>query len=288
MLKVENFNLFGERSDLPDVVHCETIEARSLVHNWEFTPHRHAHLHQFLLIESGGGQAQIEAKNFALHSGMLVNMPVGIVHGFQFRADTHGWVVTLASEILEESLRDNEGLRPLLSQPKVLISTNEIRRVINAIFEEYPTRDFARAHILRALSGLLAGLVARALIAEAPLLTRPAHQLHLRFEALIETNYHQHLRVADYASLLAVTPTHLSRIMRQATGRSASTAIEERVIREARRHLAYSNLLISEIAYQLGFADPAYFSRVFTRATGVSPREFRARVETTDTRPTIV
>lgn len=288
MLQVENFNLFGERSDLPDVVHCETIEARSLVHNWEFTPHRHAHLHQFLLIEVGGGQAQIEAKNFTLSGGMLVNMPVGIVHGFQFLTGTHGWVVTLASEILEESLRGNEGLRPLLSQPKIVLSTNEIRRVINEIFEEYPTRDFARAHILRALSGLLTGLVARALIAESPLQTRPAHQLHLRFEALIETHYHQHLRVAAYADLLAVTPTHLSRIMRQATGRSASAAIEERVIREARRHLAYSNLLISEIAYQLGFADPAYFSRVFVRATGVSPREFRARIETTDARPAVV
>ena len=55
--------------------------------------------------------------------------------------------------------------------------------------------------------------------------------------------------------------------MRQATGRPASAAIEERVIREARRNLAYSNLPISEIAYELGFADPAYFSRVFARAT---------------------
>lgn len=288
MLQIENYNLFGERNDLPDVVHCETIEARSLLHNWEFTPHRHAHLHQFMLIETGGGQAQIEAKNYMLQAGTLVNMPVGIVHGFQFKTGTHGWVVTLASELLEESLRDNEGLRPLLSRPKIISSTNKIRSVIKEIFKEYPTRNFARAHILRNLSGLLTGLVARTLIAEAPHQTRPAHRLHLRFEALIDTHYHQHLRVADYAALLAVTPTHLSRIMRQATGRSASAAIEERVIREARRNLAYSNLLISEIAYQLGFADPAYFSRVFTRATGISPREFRARIETTDAHPTMI
>lgn len=287
MSQIENYNLFGERSNLPDVVHCETIEARSLLHNWEFTPHRHAHLHQFLLIETGGGQAQIEAHNYTMQAGTLVNMPVGVVHGFQFQTGTHGWVVTLASELLEESLRDNEGLRPLLSQPKTVHATNEIRQVIKKIFKEYPTRDFARAHILRNLSGLLTGLVARRLIAQTPQPTRPAHQLHIKFEALIEAHYHQHLGVAGYAALLAVTPTHLSRIMRQATGRSASAAIEERVIREARRNLAYSNLLISEIAYQLGFADPAYFSRVFTRATGISPREFRARIETTDAHPTV-
>ena len=49
-----NFNLFGEFGDLPDVVHCETIEARSLLHDWEFAPHRHAGLHQVLLVERGG------------------------------------------------------------------------------------------------------------------------------------------------------------------------------------------------------------------------------------------
>ena len=40
-----NYNLFGETGDLPDVVHCETIEVRSLLHDWEFAPHRHARLH---------------------------------------------------------------------------------------------------------------------------------------------------------------------------------------------------------------------------------------------------
>ena len=49
--EILNYNLFGESRDLPDVVHCETIEARSRLHNWEFAPHRHARLHQVLLLE---------------------------------------------------------------------------------------------------------------------------------------------------------------------------------------------------------------------------------------------
>lgn len=58
MNRIETFNLFGEDADLPDVVHCETIEARSVVHDWEFKPpHRHARLHQVLLLERGGGTA---------------------------------------------------------------------------------------------------------------------------------------------------------------------------------------------------------------------------------------
>lgn len=285
MSQIKNYNLFGERDDLPDVVHCETIEARSLVHDWEFTPHRHARLHQFLLIESGGGTAHIEAKNHNLGRGALVNVPAGVVHGFGFEIGTQGWVVTLASELLEESLRDSEGLRPLLEEPKVLHYSSEIEEVVQKIFYEHASRKFARAHTLRALSGLLVGLVARSLATEAPPKTRPGHKLQRRFEALLDQHYHEHLRISDYADLLAVTSTHLTRVMRQATGLPASAAIEDRLIREARRNLAYSNLSISEIAYQIGYTDPAYFSRVFSRATGMAPRAFRAHIENTDARP---
>ena len=66
---------------------------------------------------------------------------------------------------------------------------------------------------------------------------------------------------------------------RAATGRPATGLIEERLIREARRNLVYTNLPVSTVAYALGFSDPAYFSRVFSRATGLSPRAFRARLQ---------
>jgi AraC family transcriptional activator of pobA len=49
-------------------------------------------------------------------------------------------------------------------------------------------------------------------------------------------------------------------------------------MREARRNLAYTNLSIASIAYTLGFTDPAYFSRVFTRDAGISPKAFRAQI----------
>ena len=96
-----------------------------------------------------------------------------------------------------------------------------------------------------------------------------------RFDALVEARFRQHWPVARYAAALAITPAHLSRLCRAATGRPASAVIEDRIIREARRHLVYTNLPVQSIAYDLGYDDPAYFSRVFTRATGLSPRSFR-------------
>ena len=67
--QILTYNLFGESTDLPDVVHCETIETRSRLHDWEFAPHRHARLHQALFVETGGGQASLD--------GMTLDLPTG-------------------------------------------------------------------------------------------------------------------------------------------------------------------------------------------------------------------
>jgi AraC family transcriptional activator of pobA len=276
---VQTYNLFGESGDLPDVVHCETIAARSVLHQWEFAAHRHARLHQILLIESGGGQATLEGRIQALRPMRVVNVPVGDVHGFSFKPGTQGWVLTVSAEMLDEVLTPSEGLRRVLSHSTVVRGTPEMRNAMQQIFAEFAGRHFARAHILRGLSAALIGLVAREMAANGRMpggMAKP--DLFRRFEALLEQHFLQHWTVSDYASALSITPTHLSRLTRAATGHAASHLILDRIIREARRNLVYTNLPVSTIAYALGFSDPAYFSRLFSGSTGLSPRSFRDKV----------
>ncbi|SFI09559.1 AraC family transcriptional regulator, transcriptional activator of pobA [Bradyrhizobium sp. Gha] len=85
------YNLFGEAGDLPDVVHCETIAARSVLHDWTLAVHRHARLHQVLMIERGGGEATLDGRVVPLKPMQIVNVPVGHVHGFRFVPGTEGW-----------------------------------------------------------------------------------------------------------------------------------------------------------------------------------------------------
>jgi methylphosphotriester-DNA--protein-cysteine methyltransferase len=70
-------------------------------------------------------------------------------------------------------------------------------------------------------------------------------RLNANHEALIETHYLKRWSVADYAKTLSVTPTHLNRVTRAATGDTASHLILNRLIREARRNLVYTNLPVS-------------------------------------------
>ncbi|QOZ47368.1 AraC family transcriptional regulator [Bradyrhizobium sp. CCBAU 53340] len=272
------YNLFGEAGDLPDVVHCETIASRSVLHDWTLAVHRHARLHQVLLIERGGGEATLDGRLVPLKPMQIVNVPVGHVHGFRFIPDTQGWVLTIAAEILDEALLAAEGLRSVLARSAVVRGTPQIRATMKQIFAEHAARDFGRAHVLRALSAAMIGLVARALTGESGDSGSAESNLFRRFEVLLEQHHLERWSVADYAKALAITPTHLNRVTRAATGDTASHLILNRLIREARRNLVYTNLPVSTIAYALGFEDPAYFSRVYAAATGLSPRAFRAQL----------
>ncbi|WP_027524912.1 helix-turn-helix domain-containing protein [Bradyrhizobium sp. Ec3.3] len=275
---IKVYNLFGESGDLPDVVHCETIASRSVLHDWTLAVHRHARLHQVLLIERGGGEATLDGRIVPLKPMQIVNVPVGHVHGFRFVPDTQGWVLTIAAEILDEALLASEGLRAALSQSAVVRGTPQIRTIMKQIFAEHAARNFGRAHVLRALSAAVIGLVARELAGTSGGGGSADSDLFRRFEALLEAHHLERWSVADYAGALSVTPTHLNRITRTATGDTASHLILNRLIREARRNLVYTNLPVSTIAYALGFEDPAYFSRVYAAATGRSPRAFRAQL----------
>jgi len=276
---VQSYSLFGESTHLPDVLHCETIADRSVLHDWELAPHRHARLHQVLLVEKGGGSVTLDGKSHPLSQGSLVNVPPNHVHSFRFEKDTRGWVTTLADELMDELLVGVGTQRSEINQATVLQSDAFIAKTVQQIWLEFSSQEKARALMLRGLSGVLLAWVARQLAA-ASIGDAQANDSVLvqRFKVLIEQNFASHWKVSQYAKALSISPTHLSRLTRAANGMSALRMIEARLMREARRNLAYTNLSISSIAYTLGFSDPAYFSRVFTRDAGISPKAFRSQI----------
>ncbi len=96
-----------------------------------------------------------------------------------------------------------------------------------------------------------------------------------RYKKLVGQHFITKRHVADYAALLAVTPNHLSRIIREETGKTASSFIEEMLLMEARALLRHTTLSIAEIAYQLDFSDPSYFNKFFKKGTLLTPLRYR-------------
>jgi len=79
----------------------------------------------------------------------------------------------------------------------------------------------------------------------------------------------------DFASRLSVHTNHLNRAVKEITGETTTALIANRIIVEANDLLRHSNWAISEIAYSLGFENPAYFNNFYKKHTGTTPKETR-------------
>ncbi len=82
---------------------------------------------------------------------------------------------------------------------------------------------------------------------------------------LISRHFRDHHPAEFYAGHLGISATHLNRIVKAATGQSINALIANRLIDQAKRDLVFTSAHIKQIAYDLGFNDPAYFSRFFTK-----------------------
>ena len=101
------------------------------------------------------------------------------------------------------------------------------------------------------------------------------NQVFQQFISLV-TKYHTSERgMAFYADKLCLTPKYLSKLVKQATGRSAPDWIDSFVILEAKNQLRYSDKTIKEIVFSLNFPNQSVFYKFFKTHTGKTPSEYR-------------
>lgn len=100
-------------------------------------------------------------------------------------------------------------------------------------------------------------------------------QLYKDFSTLVEVNFRAEHSISYYANRLGLSPKSLSKHFLRQGYEKPSAYIKNRILLETKRKLLYSDLSVKAIAYELGFNDPAYFTRFFSKATGSSPKQFK-------------
>jgi AraC family transcriptional activator of pobA len=282
------FKLYGEQAPwpTPDMMHCETIAARSTLHNWEIRPHQHHGLFQLLYLKAGQARIRADEDELDMRAGQVLLVPQMCVHGFNFAPHAQGHVLTLAYPLLaraggaagETLLRLQ---KPYLHMVPPGDEGDDLRLHFSTVDREYRQAASHRELLLEALLASMLAWLARQIAPLSPPpqpgnAARGPHHFG-RFCQMIDAEYRSQHAVSWYADRIGISPAHLNALCRQSARQSALELIHERLLLEARRSLAYSTRTISAVSYALGFSDPAYFTRFFKQRAGLSPKAFRAR-----------
>ncbi|UOQ53698.1 AraC family transcriptional regulator [Hymenobacter cellulosivorans] len=144
--------------------------------------------------------------------------------------------------------------------------------------QKYRTPSAQRDNIVKSI---LTGLLYEIGVLYEPQPARPAQsqsraqQLAAGFRHLVQAHCLTERSVQFYAAALCITPKHLTELVKDVTGRTASEWIAEAVALEAKALLQNPALTVAQVAAGLQFADQFAFSRFFKRSTGLSPTAYR-------------
>lgn len=284
------FKLYGEQEQwlTPDLVHCESIAARSQLHNWQIKSHQHNGLFQMLYLQAGNTKIQLDDKHHTMHAGQVLLVPQMCIHGFKFDKNAVGYVITIAYPLITRIARQMGDAIATLSSPSIhsLMDDDEsihARMAFSALDNEYKRHAPHRNLLIESLLTTILIWASRNSLhysLENTQDNEKSSKHFAHFGRLIEESYSSHHLVTYYARKIGITPAHLNVIARQTTGKSALELIHERLLLEAKRNLVYTTMTVSVVSYALGFSDPAYFTRFFKRHIGLSPKDFRKQAGT--------
>lgn len=220
------------------------------------------------------GQGRItlggSTRGYGPHNAVFI--PAGVMHAFEAGMQTNGVAVFFGRgcDVTLPHAPQHLRIREAVIQTEL---SGLIEAVNRELESQRPGAERAARHYLGLLGVWLERQCAAPGAEAAPV--EAARRLVARYAAALERDFRTGHGVADYATHLGVTATHLTRACRASCGRSASDLLFDRRLYEARRLLSETKVPVKAIAEALGYSSPGYFTRDFHGRTGKTPSEFR-------------
>ena len=161
-----------------------------------------------------------------------------------------------------------------------------MRSIVQEVRAEIALQDSGMEEMLRTLLKQLIIRATRLWKQQHHVVSEEARQeveFSRTFSQLVEGHYTRQHAVADYAAMLHITPKALNKRITRFSNSTPNDVIKSRIILEAKRLLIHTQLSVKEIGYLLGYDDPSYFIRLFTKQVAAPPQTFRLHYQTSAT-----
>ncbi|MFC8143197.1 helix-turn-helix domain-containing protein [Streptomyces paradoxus] len=239
--------------------------------------------HVVMLFGAGPVRHMVDFTEYEATAGDLLWIRPGQVHRFSRTGEYRGTALTMQPGFLPRSTVEATGLYrydlPPLLRPDAaqLAGLQAALAQLRREYEDAATLPLSLhtavlRHTLTAFLLRLAHLAA----SSAPVLHRRADSTFTLFRDAVERDFATNHSVSAYADALGYSRRTLVRAVRAATGETPKAFIDKRVVLEAKRLLAHTELPIGRVGAAVGFPDAANFSKFFHQHTDQTPAAFRA------------
>ncbi|RHX91282.1 AraC family transcriptional regulator [Leptospira yasudae] len=242
--------------------------------------HRHSYFALFF-FEKGEGIHTIDFHEFTIEPNSLFFLKPGQVHSWKFSKPVKGYALKISPEFYSERGENLSSIRefpffsfaPGLSKIKiedVSRLNSDFRRLLEEAVSDKDQK------MLFALTQVALCQAKKEYVREFDAGTDSGKSAAVvSFQSLLEENFLKERNTTFYSRKIGIAPNTLNRICHETLGKSVKAVIHDRILLEIKRLLLHSNLNITQISYELGFEDNAYFSRYFKAKSGISPEKFR-------------
>lgn len=255
--------------------------------NCETIPALRRQFHLVYLLLDGEHDVKLGADHLQLNPNDLVIVPENMLYASDHIRNCKGYCIHFKPEFLKPSLS-----KPLTEEfpffhfdaPHIInLDAKEsevIQKAFTSIIEEYNQISAEKNSLLCNLILILLLRVReiyRVRVKDLNKNTSRREQLANKFKLLVEKYFIEKRTVNDYATMLHISPKHLSEVVSQTFGRPPLQIIHDILLLEAKVQLYATNKSISEIAFHLKFDDQPHFTHFIKKRTGLSPLELRKK-----------
>lgn len=246
--------------------------------------HRHD-FHELFIFGTGTGDHMIDLDHIPVRPPCIHLVAPGQVHRLYRSGDSSGVVVMFGPEALIGQPVPPEVLAQLRSGTWAALAITppmlaELMHLVEQLEGEADRVSGPLPGVLQGYLGILLIKVAHWWREGQPASHRAEAPTDIvdRFVVSVSTSFLEKRQVGGYASDLAISPGHLNDLVKKRLGKSASDVLQERLLLEAKRLLLHADLSVKEVSHALRMEDPAYFNRMFKKATGMTPVEYRTHI----------
>lgn len=277
-----NKQITDDRSINYSLHHISDKDLQGISDNEEFTNLISDHTDDyfvFFFLQEGSAKVRVDFKEIEFSDSTVFCTIPGQVHSIISLSNIKGWVLATDAVLVKNEYKEIfnklhfENSKFQLSKKEA----NELLQCISLINKKYVlNNEPIMQSVLFDLVSSFIGMIAEIYQKRFPAIkSNRLLEITSQFKTILSANYQTMKRPNQYASEIKISPVYLNEAVKSTTGLSVQTCIQNEIILQAKRLLYYTDLTIKEISIKLGYDDWAYFTRVFTKSTNLTPSQFR-------------